>query len=190
MAATLDIIMITINCLSINKVVKYINESYNLKVQISKITQIDNWYWEGECELLVSETINNCLLNEKIIVVSLTSSLFKNLGIYVERIDKKYIYTFWIDTETYPELDTDVGNEHIYLKIFRGIEQMTKNLGYIIDVIAIGIETNLVYQKNRFKTVKKSQNISDWSFDKCNIMGGLFGYNHTRISDREIFIHK
>lgn len=189
MAATLDIIIITTDNLSIHKIAQYLNEFYDLKIQISKMTQIDNWLWEGERGLAVSDTIDSCLMNGKIVVVDLNSSLFKNLGIFVEIIDEKYIYTFWINTETYPELDTDIWNKDIYLKIFSGIEQMTKEFGYRVDTIATGIETNLVYEKDRMEMIKESGNINAWSFDKSIIMDDLLGFNHRRIGDRDVFIY-
>ncbi len=189
MAASLDIIIITTNNFSIYKIVNYMNEFYDLEIHISKITQIDNWLWEGERRLSVSDTIDSCLMNGKIVVVGLKSSLFKDLGVFVEKIDEKNVYTFWINTETYPKLDTDIWNKDIYLKIFSGIEQITKEFGYRVDVIATGIETNLVYQKDRMEMIKNSGNINAWSFDKPIITDDLLGYNHSRIGNRDVFIY-
>lgn len=189
MAATLDIIMITTNSFSIHKIVKHINEFYDLQIQIAKITQIDNWLWEEERELDAEETVDYCLMNGKIIVVGLNSFLFKDLGIFVEKVNEKYIYTFWINTETYPELDTDIWDKDIYLKIFRGIEQMIKEFSYRVDTIAAGIESNLVYQKDRMEMVKNSENINVWSFDKPIITDDLLGFNHSRIGDRDILVY-
>lgn len=187
MAATLDIIIITSDNFSIYNIAQYLNEFYDFKIQISKMTQIDNWLWEGERELSVNDTIDSCLMNEKIVVVGLKSPLFKDLGVFVERSDEKNIYTFWINTETYPELDTDIGNKDIYLKIFGGIEQITKKFAYSVDVIAAGIETNLVYQKNRTEMIKKSYNINAWSFDKSIVIDDLLEFSHRRIGDRDVF---
>lgn len=189
MAATLDIIMITTNSFSIHKIVKHINEFYDLQIQIAKITQIDNWLWEEERELDAEETVDYCLMNGKIIVVGLNSFLFKDLGIFVEKVNEKYIYTFWINTETYPELDTDIWDKDIYLKIFRGIEQMIKEFSYRVDTIAAGIESNLVYQKDRMEMVRNSENINVWSFDKPIITDDLLGFNHSRIGDRDILVY-
>ena len=190
MAASLDIIIIATNNFSIHKIVKYMNEFYDLEIQISKITLIDNWLWEGERELSVSETIDCCLMNGKIVVVDLKSSLFKDLGIFLEKDDGKYIYTFWINTETYSELDTDTWNKDIYLKIFSGIEQITKEFGYRVDTIATGIETNLVYQKDRKEMIKKSENIKAWAFDESIITDDLLEFNHSKIGDKDIYIGK
>lgn len=187
MAATLDIIIITTDDLSIYNIAEYLNEFYDLKIQISKMTQIDNWLWEGERDLAVSDTIHSCLMNGKIVVVDLKSSLFKDLGVLVEKIDEKIIYTFWINTETYPELDEDIWNKDIYLKIFGGIEQMIKEFDYRIDTIATGIETNLVYEKDRMEMIKKSENINAWSFDESIIMDDLLEFSHSRIGDRDVF---
>lgn len=187
MAATLDINIITTDDLSIHNIVQYLNEFFDLKIQISKMTQIDNWLWEGERSLAVSDPISSCLMNGKIVVVDLKSSLFKDLGVLVEKIDEKIIYTFWINTETYPELDADIWNKDIYLKIFGGIEQMIKEFDYRIDTIATGIETNFVYEKDRMEMIKKSGNINAWSFDKSIIMDDLLEFSHSRIGDRDVF---
>lgn len=189
MAATLDIIIITTDHLSIHEIVQYLNKFYDLKIQISKMTQIDNWLWEGERGLSVSDTIDSCLMNGKIVVVGLESSLFKDLGVFVEKIDKKIIYTFWINTETYPELDADIWSKDIYLKIFGGIEQMIKEFDYRIDTIAAGIETNLVYQEDRIGMIRKSGNINAWSFDKAIIMDDLLEFSCSRIGDRDILVY-
>lgn len=93
MAASLDIIIITSDNFSIYNIAQYLNEFYDFKIQISKMTQIDNWLWEGERELSVNDTIDSCLMNEKIVVVGLKSPLFKDLGVFVEKIDEKiYIH--------------------------------------------------------------------------------------------------
>lgn len=189
MAATLDIIIISANEFSIHKIVKYMNENYRLKIEISKLIQIDNWLWEGERELSVGETLNSCLKNGKIVVIGLKSSLFKNLGIFVEKIDEKYIYTFWVDTESYPELDLDIWNKDICLKIFKGIEQIEKEFGDRVDVIAAGIETNLVYKKDRLEMIHDSENINVWGFDKSIITDDLLGFDRSKIGDRDIFVY-
>ncbi len=131
---------------------------------------------------------DSCLMNGKIVIVGLKSSLFKDLGVFVEKLDEKYIYTFWINTETHPELDTDIGNKDIYLKIFAEIDQMIKKFGLRVDTIAAGIETNLVYHKDRKEMIKKSYNINAWSFDKSIIIDDLWEFSHSRIGDRDIFI--
>lgn len=188
MAASLDIILLTTNHFSIHKIVNYMNEFYDLEIQIAKITLIDNWLWEGERELSPGDTIDSCLLNGKIVIVGLKSSLFKDLGIFLEKVDKKYIYTFWINTEAYPELDTDLWNIDIYLKIFSEIQQITKEFGYLVDAVAVGIETNFVYQKDMMEMIKKSENINAWSFDKPITTDDLLGFIHRKIGDNDIYI--
>lgn len=188
MAATLDLILITTDNLSIHNIVRYLNEFYDLKIQISKTTQIDNWLWEGECGLSASDTMDSCLMNGKIVVVGLRSPLFKDSGVFVEKIDEKIIYTFWINTETYPELDVDIWNKDIYLKIFGGIEEVIKEFAYRVDTIAIGIETNLIYKKDRTGMIKKSDNINAWGFDQSMTIDDLSGFSRSRIGDRDLLI--
>lgn len=65
---------------------------------------------------------------------------------------------------------------------------MMKKFGYRVDVIAAGIETNLVYQKDRTEMIKKSYNINAWSFDKSIVIDDLLEFSHSRIGDRDIFI--
>lgn len=100
-------------------------------------------------------------MNGKIVVVGLRSSLFKDLGVFVEKNNEKNIYTFWIDTEAYPELDTNIVNKDIYIKLFDEIEQMTK----------------------------KSENISAWSFDKSVNIDDLLEFSCSRVGDRIIYIY-
>lgn len=101
----------------------------------------------------------------------------------------KKIYTFWTNTEAYPELDTNIVNKDIYIRILNGIEQMIKKFCYKADAVAVELETNLVYQKDRTEMIKKSENINAWSFDKSIVIDDLLEFSCSRVKDRNIYIY-
>ena len=85
MALLLDIIMCCKKKLNIKKLV----EDYGIAVK--SIGSIDNWRWENQQKLDAVDQITNVVNMNKIIIIELMSSSFKNSGIYIEKINSLYI---------------------------------------------------------------------------------------------------
>lgn len=162
MAATLDINLLSKRIISFN-VIKDILNSYG--VDINTISRIDNWMWENEKQIENLNYITEIIEQNKIIIIKLTFKLFKDLGIYIEKIDDEYIYTFWLDTEEYPELDCDLvnnKNEVYYQKIYQIIVDLEKQQKDLLKIVGIGIESDFHYSKDILDVIQNSYNIVSW----------------------------
>jgi len=162
MAATLDINLLSKRIISFN-VIKDILNSYG--VDINTISSIDNWMWENEKQIENLNYITKIIEQNKIIIIKLTFKLFKDLGIYIEKIDDEYIYTFWLDTEGYPELDCDLvnnKNEVYYQKIYQIIVDLEKQQKDLLKIVGIGIESDFHYNKDVLDVIQNSYNIVSW----------------------------
>lgn len=188
MAATLDVNFISMNCIDIFECTKYICTLHNWDIQISEVFQIDNWLWEKKRKIKNVIKINDCLDKGKIIVVSMISKYFKDIGLFIEKINKVYIYTFWINTENYPKLDEDNIQIENYLFILKTIDEITEHFNYSIDTIAIGVETNFVYKIDKREMINCSDNISAWFFYDYSIAEDVYKYKKVKIDDKEIYI--
>lgn len=114
MAIVLDINFLCNKMLNIDVVVTLLNR-YN--VSIESMNSIDNWMWDNEKNIESSQQFASILDAQHIIVIKLKSPLIKDMGIYIEKIEKCYFYTMWINTEGYPMLDCDKitwGNYEFY----------------------------------------------------------------------------
>jgi len=162
MAVVLDINLLSNNFLDINIISQMIDEH---NANILSINSIDNWMWDNEKEIGSLTQIENILNSYCIIIIQLKHPLFKDLGIYIEKIDATYFYTIWINTEGYPVLDCDnisSSNYKYYEKIVQIILKMNKNVHNFFEVIAIGLETEFYYSKNIIDIIKNSKNIIIW----------------------------
>lgn len=176
MAAVLDINLLSERIISFN-VIKDILNSYG--VDINTISSIDNWMWENEKQIEDLNYITEIIEQNKIIIIKLAFKLFKDLGIYIEKIDDEYIYTFWLDTEEYPELDCDLvnnKNEVYYQKIYQIIVDLEKQQKDLLKIVGIGIESDFHYSKDILNVIQNSYNIVSWVLnndikEKCILNG-------------------
>ena len=124
------------------------NKKENEKLfELVAISVIDDWGWSNQRELSTVSEIEKNLEEGKIIAISLKSSLWESLGMYVEKADK-YIYTLWINTEGFPELDSDeVRDENVYHynQAYYFLKKLMEQYHFEFDVIAIGLEGKLCY---------------------------------------------
>ncbi len=162
MAVVLDINMCCKKTLNIKKLV----EDYGIAVK--SIGSIDNWRWENQQKLDAVDQITNVVNMNKIIIIELMSSSFKNSGIYIEKINSLYIYTFWMNTEGYPEMDRDAinsENSSFYEKIYQVILNLENLAPNTIETVGIGIETYFSYSENLMKMIRDSRNMNTWILD-------------------------
>ncbi len=177
MAAILDINLLCKKIITFDMIKDILN---NYEIAINTISSIDSWLWENEKQVENLNCITEIINQNKIIIIELTFKLFKNLGIYIEKIDNEYIYTFWLDTEGYPELDCDVINDRnkvYYKKIYQIIVDLEKKQKDLLRVVGIGIESDFHYNKNVLDIIQNSYNITSWILNNdINLKDILNGY--------------
>lgn len=159
MAATLDLNFLCVEQIDLKNFFFSITKNYNMLIE--KIISIDNWMWENETVINDVNDIDETLHRNKIVVINFVCYLFKNLGMYIERVNEKYIYSIWINTEGYSELDSDIitlQNKSYYNKIYNEISRF--KISY--EILAIGIETTFDYYEDMVQIIQKSQNVVVW----------------------------
>ena len=140
-------------------------------IELISISAIDDWEWNNQRELDTFREIEKNLEEGKIIIISLKSSLWESLGMYIEKVDR-YIYTLWINTEGVPELDLDEvcnKNIHYYDRAYHFLKKMMEQYHFKFDAIAIGLEGKLCYNDDIYQMVNDSENIVAWIMDKKKV---------------------
>lgn len=138
------------------------NNAKNYNMNIKTITCIDNWMWENEQNIMGNYLIEERLNQNKIIIINFESLEFKEVGLYIEKYEKKYLYNFWINIEGYPELSYGIINEENKFfceKLYDGILSLKEDC---MEIIGIGIETDFYYSENLKEILSKSKNIDSW----------------------------
>lgn len=88
MAITLDLNLISENLIDLNDILKNdFSKKFNIKLE--KIFYMDNWNWENIQSIYDISNYGEALKKGKIIVVDLKSKKLKDLGIYIEKTQKK-----------------------------------------------------------------------------------------------------
>ena len=165
MAVVLDINLLCRELLKWHTIQKNAS-SYDMV--ICSIKCIDNWLWDNEQELesthLIAENVNQ----NKIVIIKFSSPVFKDTGLYVEKVENGYLYTFWINTEGFPELDCDVinkKNRKYYEKIYQTISNLENEEKNTIKIVGIGVESEFYISGKIEEIIEKSKNILAWVFD-------------------------
>lgn len=162
MAVVLDINMLCKKAIDFNILEKVIKE---YGVTIDSINCIDNWMWDNEQQVEDFDQIKEELVNNKIIIIKFNLALIKDLGMYIEKIKSDYIYTLWINTEGYPNLDCDMvtlENKDYYEKVYQIIMEMERSVPNLLQVVGIGIESDFHYSEEIMEIIQCSRNIIVW----------------------------
>lgn len=182
MAIVLDINFLCNKMLNIDVVVTLLNR-YN--VSIESMNSIDNWMWDNEKNIESSQQFASILDAQHIIVIKLKSPLIKDMGIYIEKIEKCYFYTMWINTEGYPMLDCDKitwGNYEFYNNLLQLILEINEAFNNSFEIIGIGLETDIYYNENIIDTIQNSKNVMLWIINKhIELNNELKSYKVSRI---------
>lgn len=191
MAIVLDINFLCNNMLDISIIENLLIE---YQVKVDTINCLDNWMWDNEKEVESLNGIEKMLMNNQIVVIKLKRPLIKDLGMYIEKIENIYQYTLWINTEGYPELDCDMINEknrRIYEKILQAILCMKEKDLNIFEIIGIGLETDIHYNKNIIDIIKNSENILVWIINRhVELSNDVDGYVVKHVKGIEILERK
>lgn len=164
MAVVLEFNLICEDVIDLEQVLQN-SELKKLEISIDKISSIDDWRWMNQQEIQNILLINQFLKKGKIIVINLKSSILKDLGIYVEKINGEYVYNLWINTEGYPELDADKinpSNEHYFQKFYQIFGEVIKKQNIMFRILGFGLETKFQYKKSNSDIIRKSDNIIAW----------------------------
>lgn len=164
MAVVLEFNLICEDVIDLEQVLQN-SEIKKLEISIDKISSIDDWRWMNQQEIQNILLINQILKKGKIIVINLKSSILKDLGIYVEKINGEYVYNLWINTEGYPELDADKinpSNEHYFQKFYQIFGEVIKKQNIMFRILGFGLETKFQYKKSNSDIIRKSDNIIAW----------------------------
>lgn len=164
MAIVLEFNLICKNFLDLESIL-HVPEIRKLDISFEKISSIDNWTWTNQQEVQNMCLVEQILNTSKIVVINLKSSVLRDLGIYVEKINDEYVYNLWINTEGYPDLDADkinLSNEHYFQKFYQIFGDIIKKQNLEFQILGIGLETNFQYKKNNSDIIRQSENIIAW----------------------------
>lgn len=140
-----------------------------LEIKIEKIFSIDNWIWKNQQELQELSLIYKILEETKIVVINLSCSILKDLGIYIEKMNGEYVYNLWINTEGYPDLDIDKitpYNKPYFQNFYQIFEELEKEQNIGFRILGIGVETVFQYEEQNSDLIKKSKNMIAWLINK------------------------
>ena len=97
------------------------------------------------------------------------SSIWKALGLYIERDNDIYTYTFWINTEGFREIDVDEiteQNKKYYVSACSILEHLMEKYVIQFECIAIGLESEVQYSSDMVKMISESSGVVVWLINK------------------------
>lgn len=187
MAIVLNFTLLCEELISLNFMLQS-NVVANLDVSIEKISYIDNWMWENQQEIQDTSLIQKKLSEGKIIIINLKSSTIKDMGIYVEEIAERYVYDLWVNTEGFPELDTDkinLKNRKYFQLFYQKFNELLKMQNIRFQLLGIGLETKFECKDTIIDTIEKSDNVIVWIVNK-NFGRNLILDNYVKRNDEEM----
>lgn len=187
MAIVLNFTLLCEELISLNFMLQS-NVVANLDVSIEKISYIDNWMWENQQEIQDTSLIQKKLSEGKIIIINLKSSTIKDMGIYVEEIAERYVYDLWVNTEGYPELDTDkinLKNRKYFQLFYQKFNELLKMQNIRFQLLGIGLEIKFECKDTIIDTIEKSDNVIVWIVNK-NFGRNLILDNYVKRNDEEM----
>lgn len=162
-----------------------------LDTKIVKAFSMDNWRWENQREIHDLSAADQLLRDQKIIVVNTGIYPFRDSGMYIEKSGDKYIYDFWINTEGFPELDSDdinARNKRFLEKLQNIAMQFVTNHISVFEMLSIGNETVFKYRGNIEDTVRDTAGVFVWMFPQTlNIAIPMQGYGKRECDCVEIY---
>ena len=166
MAVVLDINMLCNEILDLNMIATLLNK-YSICMESMNV--IDSWMWDNEKKVEDLNQIASILDMQHIVIIKLKSHQIKDMGVYIEKFENQYLYTLWINTEGYPMLDCEKitkDNCEYYKEIVRAILELNGLIKDFFDLVGIGLETDICYEKNVMDIVQNSKNVMIWILSK------------------------
>ena len=91
MAIALEINFLSNELMDIDIIENLLKEN---SVKIVSINSMDNWLWDNKKEMESLMQIGKALNNCQIVIIELKQPAVKDLGIFIEKVENLYLYTF------------------------------------------------------------------------------------------------
>lgn len=163
MAAVWEVHIISEKAISY-EILDLIIKEYGDALRVREIASIDDWEWSNRRQLDRAEEITEELDKGKIITIEMQSEKWKSLGMYAEK-ESVYLYTFWINTDGFPELDADKitdANKKYYDQAYHVLDRLIKKFNLPFDYIAIGLESDIGCCTDIRTAISNSNNVIVW----------------------------
>lgn len=146
---------------------------YNNYVNLEATASMDDWGGSNKRQLDSIAEITEELDKGRIITIEMQSKQWKAMGMFAEKEGGVYLYTFWINTEGFPELDfdkiTDM-NKKYYNQVYQVLDKLIKKFNFSFNYIAIGLESNIRCCADITTAMSGSNNMIVWLIKKSGNM--------------------
>ena len=170
MAVAWEINIITEEAIS-PEVLNLIIKEYNNYVNVETTISMDDWGGSIKRRLDSIAEITEELDKGKIITIEMQSKRWKALGMFAEKEGGVYLYTFWINTEGFPELDVDKitdANRKYYNQVYHILDRLIEEYNLPFNYIAIGLESDVRCCADIRTAISNSNNVIVWLIKKGN----------------------
>lgn len=182
MAANIDVTCVFREAMDVADVLQEL-QGNGRNVRIKKTFCMDNWRWEGRREVQDLSEVRGLLRDQRIIVVNAHVDPFRDFGCYLEKNGDNYIYDFWMDTEGFPELDSDVihpQNRWFYDGLQDAVTPFLERHVPDFEFLSAGVETVFSYRGNAAGTIRATEGVVLWMVPGKTGQGiDLQGYRRT-----------
>ena len=169
MAVAWEINMINEEAIS-PEILSLIIKEYKNDINVTTIVSMDDWGWSNKRQLDSVAEITEELDKGKIITIEMQSKQWKSLGMFVEK-EGVYLYTFWINTDGFPELDVDKitdANRKYYNQVYHILDRLIEEYNLPFNYIAIGLESDVRCCADIRTAISNSNNVIVWLIKKGN----------------------
>lgn len=189
MAATFDMYFLCNKLLDTGLIEELLKD---YEASIETVRGIDNWMWENERDIKSLDAVNEVLNHNGIIVIKLKNPIFIDVGIYIEKVDERYLYDFWINTQDHPLMDCDavtVQNSHIFDKIHQLVIRMNEYEKNVIQLAGAGVESDFYNSKDIMCIIQNSYNMITWILsDDIATPELVSGYKKRKVDGLEMMV--
>ena len=152
------------------EILSLIIKEYKNDINVTTIVSMDDWGWSNKRQLDSVAEITEELDKGKIITIEMQSKQWKSLGMFVEQ-EGVYLYTFWINTDGFPELDVDKitdANRKYYNQVYHILDKLIEEYNLPFNYIAIGLESDIRCCADIRTAISNSNNVIVWLIKKGN----------------------
>ena len=152
------------------EILSLIIKEYKNDINVTAIVSMDDWGWSNKRQLDSVAEITEELDKGKIITIELQSKQWKSLGMFAEK-EGVYLYTFWINTDGFPELDVDKitdANKKYYNQVYHILDRLIEEYNLPFNYIAIGLESDIRCCADIRTAISNSNNVIVWLIKKDN----------------------
>lgn len=155
------------------KILNLIIKEYNNYVNLETIVSMDDWGELNKRQLDSIAEITGELDKGRIITIEMQLKQWKAFGMFAEKEGGIYLYTFWINTEGFPELDVDKitdANKKYYNQVYHILDRLIKEFNLPFNYIAIGLESDIRCCADIRTAMSNSDNVVVWLVRKRSNM--------------------